>query len=216
MPRARARSPQADREPADLAAGRSARVRARRDRHPAQRRRQGQPVLPARLQPRPRHRLRDLRRRHAGQHADARARPGLHRPELPDPRAGRSRVDYRKGPYYAEDGDFASAGVGAHRPTSTRLPRGVGVADARPGRLRPRAARRLGRTRRAATLLYALEAAHNDGPWQNPENSTASSTACCATRSGDDAQRLQRSPPWPTRPAGTRPTRFRSAPSTPA
>ena len=62
---------EADRKPADAAPGRGARVRARRHRHPAQRRRQGEPVLPARLQPRPRHRLRDLGRRHAGQHADA-------------------------------------------------------------------------------------------------------------------------------------------------
>ena len=71
-----------------LAARRDPGIRARPDRLAAQRRRQGEPVLPARLQPRPRHRLRDLRRRHADQHAHARARAGLHRPQFPDPRAG--------------------------------------------------------------------------------------------------------------------------------
>ena len=78
----------ADRRPRDSAAGRSAGVHPRHDRHPAQRRRQGEPVFPARLQPRPRHRLRHLRRRHAGEHAHARARPGLHRSQLPDPGTG--------------------------------------------------------------------------------------------------------------------------------
>ena len=75
-------------EPASPAPGRGAGVRARRDRHAALGRRQGQPVLPARLQPGPRHRLRDLRQRPAGEHAHARARAGLLRPQLPDPGAG--------------------------------------------------------------------------------------------------------------------------------
>ena len=64
---------------------------ARPDRDAAQRRGQGQPVLPARLQPRPRHRLRDVGGRRAGQPAEPRPRPGLHRPELHDPRADRAR-----------------------------------------------------------------------------------------------------------------------------
>ena len=51
------------------APGRGARDRARPDPHAAQRRRQGEPVLPARLQPRPRHRLRDVDRRRAGEPA---------------------------------------------------------------------------------------------------------------------------------------------------
>ena len=57
------------------------------DRHAALRRGQSQPVLPARLQPRPRHRPRHHGRRHAGQHAHPWPRPGLRRPQLPDPRA---------------------------------------------------------------------------------------------------------------------------------
>ena len=98
-----------------LRPGRGARVRARRHRHAAQRRRQGQPVFPARLQPRPRHRLRDLRRRHAGQHADARPRPGLHRPQLADPRAGRS-PSLPQGSVLRGRGRLLVGRVGAHRP----------------------------------------------------------------------------------------------------
>ena len=83
-------------------------------------------------------------------------------------------------------------------------------------RLPARAARRLELASATGKLLYALEAAHNDGPWDVPGEACTHATACCATRCGDDAQRLRRSPPWPTRPAGTRPTRSRCAPSTAA
>src|SRR5436190_1541705 len=69
------------------AAGRGARVRSRSDHHPAQRRRQGEPVFPARLQSRSRDRLPHHDRPHAGEPADARARPGLFRHQLPPPRA---------------------------------------------------------------------------------------------------------------------------------
>jgi len=82
-------------------------------------------------------------------------------PELVD------RLRYRKGPYYAEEGDFSSAGS-ARIDLFDGLPRGVAAAT-------------LGQDRYARALLahtsslgegkltYALEAAHNDGPWQNPE-----------------------------------------------
>ena len=86
-----------------------------RHRHAAQRRRQGEPVLPARLQPRPRHRLRDLRRRHAGQHADARPRPRLQRPELADPRARRP-ASLPQGPVLRRRRRLRLGRLGAHRP----------------------------------------------------------------------------------------------------
>ena len=82
-------------------------------------------------------------------------------PELVD------RIRYRKGPYYAEEGDFASAGSARIDLVDT-LPRGV-------------ASLTLGENSYARTLLakslpvaggqltYALEAAHNDGPWDSPE-----------------------------------------------
>ena len=77
------------------------------------------------------------------------------------------KVRYRKGPYYADEGDFASAGaaqmglvdrlddgfaavtVGAHAYARTL------VADSTPAA--------------GGNLLYALELAHNDGPWRTPE-----------------------------------------------
>ncbi len=55
-------------------------------RDPAQRRRQGEPVFPARLQSRSRHGPRHQRRRHSRQHAHAWPRPGLHRHQLRDSR----------------------------------------------------------------------------------------------------------------------------------
>ena len=82
---------QLDRTP-DHAHRRGARDGAGRRDQPAQRRGQGQPVLPARLQPRSRHRLRDDGGRHAGEHADARPRSRLLRSELPDPRARQRRA----------------------------------------------------------------------------------------------------------------------------
>jgi hypothetical protein len=84
-------------------------------------------------------------------------------PELVD------RIDYRKGPYYAEEGDFSSAGSARIRLFDS-LPRGVAsltlgahnyerllVADSHSSAVGP------------GRWLYALEAARNDGPWDNPE-----------------------------------------------
>lgn len=83
-------------------------------------------------------------------------------PELVD------RINYRKGPYYAEEGDFASAGA-AHIRLVDTLPRGIGSITFgengyRRGLLANSGALGDGQ------LLYALEAGHNDGPWDNPEN----------------------------------------------
>jgi hypothetical protein len=58
---------------------------SRRRHHAAFRRRQSEPVFPPRLQPRPRHRFCHQRRRYAGKHAFARARPGLRRFEFYHP-----------------------------------------------------------------------------------------------------------------------------------
>ena len=71
--------PPVGRRPPHPPAGRGARARARLDRHPAQRRRKGEPVFPARVQPRPRHRLPHHAGRGAAEPAHARARAGLHR-----------------------------------------------------------------------------------------------------------------------------------------
>ena len=55
---------------------------------PASGRRQGRAILPARLRRRPRHRRRALRRWAPRQPPEPRARPGIRRPSLPDPRDG--------------------------------------------------------------------------------------------------------------------------------
>ena len=82
-------------------------------------------------------------------------------PELVD------RIRYRKGPYTAEEGDFSSAGS-AHIGLVDRLPHGsagVTVGQDRYARALVANSIRVG----VGDLLYAIEAAHNDGPWQQPE-----------------------------------------------
>lgn len=78
------------------------------------------------------------------------------------------RIDYRKGPYHAEEGDFSSAG--AVRIDYARVLDGS-LAQLTLGQ------RGYARTLLAGSpqqgdgrLLYALELYHNDGPWQVPEN----------------------------------------------
>ncbi len=82
-------------------------------------------------------------------------------PELVD------RIDYKKGPYFADEGDFASAGA-AHIRQFDALPAGIAAAT-----LGQRGYRRSLVANTSALgdgkLLYALEAAHNDGPWEHPE-----------------------------------------------
>ncbi len=78
-----------------------------------------------------------------------------------------SRIDYRKGPYFADEGDFASAGA-AHIGLFDRLPQGIaaltlGAHGYRRGLLADSSPLGTGE------LLYAVEAAHNDGPWDHPE-----------------------------------------------
>ena len=77
------------------------------------------------------------------------------------------RIDYKKGPYYAEEGDFSSAGA-AHISLADRLPRGIASVT-----FGEHAYQRALVTKSTAfgdgQLLYAIEAAHNDGPWDNPE-----------------------------------------------
>lgn len=78
------------------------------------------------------------------------------------------RIQYKKGPYFAEEGDFSSAGA-ADISYYTKLPQGIGLLTAGPnGYARAMAAdsSSVGR----GTLLYGLEAFHNDGPWDNPES----------------------------------------------
>ncbi|MBJ7313533.1 TonB-dependent receptor [Rugamonas sp. CCM 8940] len=77
------------------------------------------------------------------------------------------RIDYRKGGYFADDGDFSAAGA-ARIALAERLPSGLaslslGQNGYRRGVLADSFAAARG------TLLYGLELGRNDGPWQTPE-----------------------------------------------
>ena len=78
-----------------------------------------------------------------------------------------SRIDYRKGTYYADEGDFASAGA-AHLKLIDSLDRGIAsVTSGEYGYARGLIANSnpLG----AGRLLYAVDATYNDGPWDVAE-----------------------------------------------
>jgi outer membrane receptor protein involved in Fe transport len=83
-------------------------------------------------------------------------------PELVD------RISYRKGPYYAEEGDFSSAGA-AHIDYFRKIDGTLAqVTLGQNGYARSllAASPALG----SGHLLYGLELFHNDGPWQEDEN----------------------------------------------
>ena len=80
-----------------------------------------------------------------------------------------TRLDYRKGPYSARDGDFASAGSAAIS-YANRLARNVAtVSLGQDGYVRSAlaASSDLGND---ASLLYAIEALHNDGPFTHGDD----------------------------------------------
>jgi len=82
-------------------------------------------------------------------------------PELVD------RISYKKGPYYADEGDFASAGA-AHMGLANRLKENtasVSVGENKYIRSVLTGSTPLG----AGNLVYGAELGHNNGPWTNPE-----------------------------------------------
>ena len=137
-------------------------------------------------------------------------RPGLRRHQLPDPRAGRQRAAYRKGPYYAAEGDFASAGAlhldatpTGWRRTSLRSSSAASATGAPCRRVRCRSAR-------PAPCSRAGEIVRYDGPWERPTtlrklNGVLRYSAGHADN-GFAVTAMAYSGP------GTRPTRSRSAP----
>ncbi|HEV7802378.1 MAG TPA: TonB-dependent receptor [Burkholderiales bacterium] len=77
-------------------------------------------------------------------------------------------IQYKKGPYYAEEGDFAAAGAARVR-LLDRLDRGIGEIGL--GNFGYRRTLLADSPELAdGRLLYALELYHNDGPWTNPED----------------------------------------------
>ncbi len=78
------------------------------------------------------------------------------------------RVNYQKGVYYAENGDFSSAGA-AHLETFQVLDQSIAQVEGGMygyGRAVFASSPRLGE----GHLLYGLEAFHHDGPWENPDD----------------------------------------------
>jgi hypothetical protein len=79
-----------------------------------------------------------------------------------------SRVAYKKGPYFAEEGDFSSAGA-ADIDYYTKMPKGIAsLGFGSNGYQRAMAANSFDSG--AGHLLYGFELFHNDGPWVNPED----------------------------------------------
>ena len=79
-----------------------------------------------------------------------------------------SRIAYKKGPYFADEGDFSSAGA-ADIDYYTQMPRGVATLGlGSNGYRRAMAANSFDAG--PGHLLYGVELFHNDGPWVNPED----------------------------------------------
>ena len=82
------------------------------------------------------------------------------------------RLDYKKGPYSAEEGDFASAGT-ASVVYANRLLQGVTTVSAGQhgyGRVLVADSVDTNIGNRSGSLLYALEVLHNDGPFAHPDD----------------------------------------------
>ena len=77
------------------------------------------------------------------------------------------RIDYKKGPYFAGEGDFASAGAARIR-LADKLPQGqASVSIGQHGYVRGVVADTLAAG--PGTLLYGMEVNRNNGPWDVPE-----------------------------------------------
>ena len=101
-------------------------------------------------------------------------------PELVD------RINYKKGPYYADEGDFASAGA-AHMGLANKLKEktaSVSVGEHKYIRSVLTGSTPLG----AGNLVYGAELGHNDGPWTNPEAFHKSIGVLRYTQGGSDNQ----------------------------
>lgn len=95
-----------------------------------------------------------------------------------------SRIDYRKGPYYAEEGDFSSAGSARLRLVD-RLDSGfASVTGGEHGYARGLVAN--SNAVGSGQLLYALETTYNNGPWAVPEHARRTSGILRYTRGEPD------------------------------
>jgi outer membrane receptor protein involved in Fe transport len=78
-----------------------------------------------------------------------------------------ARIDFKKGPYYADEGDFASAGS-AHFSYFDVLPKNFASVTAGSNDYQ-RAVLGTSPSVGNGHLLIGVEAVHNDGPWESPE-----------------------------------------------
>lgn len=79
-----------------------------------------------------------------------------------------SGIQYRKGPYYAEEGDFSAVGA-AHMDYLTELKQSIALLTTGTGSYQ-RAFAATSTDLFKGKLLVGLELMHDDGPWQNPDN----------------------------------------------
>ncbi len=78
-----------------------------------------------------------------------------------------NRIRYKKGPYFADEGDFSSAGA-AHLGLFDTLPQGIASLTVGENSY-ARALLTQSVPWQDGNLLYAVETAHNNGPWIEPE-----------------------------------------------
>jgi outer membrane receptor protein involved in Fe transport len=79
-----------------------------------------------------------------------------------------STITYKKGTYYAEEGDFSAAGAAAFDYFRT-MERGIASVEVGQNKYK-RAVVANSHSLGPGNLLYAVEGAGQDGPWQTPEN----------------------------------------------
>ncbi len=123
-----------------------------------------------------------------------------------------SGVQFRKGPYYAENGDFSSAGS-ANINYFNVLDRPIVTLRRRFVRLRARSRRRVAEGRARAICSGRVRMGARQRPVGQSEQQGQVQRRG-ALQPGRCPQRTLRSPSSASRTTGTRPIRFRSAPST--
>ena len=148
-----------------------------------------------------------------GEHADARARAGLRGLELPDSRA-RERRAVPQGPVLRGERRLLVGRLGQHQLLQRPRP---ADRDASPAVRSTTAASWAPRRPRsgAGNLLGGVRVGARQRPVGQPEQQGQVQRRG-PLQPGQRAQRACRSRSWASRTTGTRPTRFRSAPSTPA
>lgn len=100
-----------------------------------------------------------------------------------------STIKYKKGPYYAEEGDFSTAGAAAFDYVR-QLEQGMVSVEAGQNRFN-RFLLANSTALSGGTLLYALERAGQDGPWDVPEDyKRVNGVLSYSVRSGDNDIRV--------------------------